>query len=147
MYILLTVKKLIYKPVGAFLDELDKRQSKFLRQCPEVEKRFDTCLYTSYGDLCFYSDEWVCNMRCISKSNVCHPPTKVVKQLNNGGHINEEKQNGKCHWGMKKCGEERCVSRYTPCNGVCWSEANPSLCGNNLCLSENQLRVSVNHDW
>ena len=109
---------------SAFLEMLDKRQSKFLQKCPDADDRLDACLHTSYGNICFYSSEWVCNGRCIGKSDVC---------LARGTA-------GKCHWGMKKCGN-KCVDRHSPCNGRCWNEANPNLCGDNLCLSEYQLLV------
>ena len=52
-----------------------------------------------------------------------------------------EEEETDCDWGLRKCGKTRCVSRYVPCDGRCWNEANPILCGNNLCLNENQLRV------
>ena len=125
------------------MNHLDKRQTKFLQQCPKVEKRFRPCFYTSYGDLCFYADEWVCNNQCISKGDVC----KQVNRLSNGtksqNHALEEDAL-KCDWGLKRCGENRCVSRYTPCDGKCWNEANPNLCGTNLCLHKNHVKVKLN---
>ena len=127
-----------------FLNHLDKRQTKFLQQCPEVENRLDPCFYTSFGDLCFYPDEWVCNNKCISKHNVC----RIRNPSNNTkSYINKTPLMGNdatCHWGLKRCGKNKCVSRYTPCEGKCWNEANPIPCGSNLCLNENQIRVSDN---
>ena len=57
-------------------------------------------------------------------------------------HVTEE-DGMKCDWGLKRCGKHSCVSRYTPCDGKCWNDANPMLCGSNLCLNENQLRVKI----
>ena len=135
------------------MSHLDKRKAKFLRQCPEVEKRFEPCLYTSFGDLCFYSDEWVCNKKCISKGDVCRNKKRKLTQdeLNNYDYNKtmnnlevDQEEDTVCDWGLKKCGKNHCVSRYTPCHGKCWNEANPSLCGSNLCLNEYQLRVRDN---
>ena len=118
---------------------MDKRQSKFLQKCPDVEKRLEPCYYTSFGDLCFYPNEWVCHGRCISKRDVCHRSI-VMSDLNSHIHSKDDDENV-CDWGLKRCGKNRCVSRYTPCQGKCWNDANPILCGNNLCLNENQIRV------
>ena len=122
---------------------MDKRQTKFLQQCPEVEKRLEPCFYTSYGDLCFYPDEWVCNNKCIAQRDVCHTRNLSVdlpSKFNNG----TENDGATCDWGLKMCGKAQCVSRYTPCQGKCWNDANPIPCGNNLCLNENQIRVGIN---
>ena len=131
--------KTICSILGKYANQMDKRQSKFLQKCPDVEKRLEPCYYTSFGDLCFYPNEWVCHGRCISKRDVCHRSI-VMSDLNSHIHSKDDDENV-CDWGLKRCGKNRCVSRYTPCQGKCWNDANPILCGNNLCLNENQIRV------
>ena len=128
---------------GTFLNHLDKRQTKFLQQCPEVEKRLKPCFYTSYGDLCFYPDEWVCNNKCISKHDICHIHKASNITTSKVDDVAKDEDGATCDWGLKRCGKNQCVSRYTPCQGKCWNEANPIPCGSNLCLNENQIRVSV----
>ena len=129
---------------------MDKRQIKFLERCPEVEKRFQPCLYTSFGDLCFYTDEWFCNNKCISKGDVCRNTKKeITGGILHTNRFNEtinhldakEEDDTVCDWGLQKCGTDRCVSRYTPCHGKCWNDANPTLCGTNLCLNEFQIKA------
>ena len=124
---------------------MDKRQTKFLQQCPEVEKRLEPCFYTSYGDLCFYPDEWVCNNKCIAQRDVCQTRNLGIDSYSkfNNGTVNDDVVT--CDWGLKMCGKSQCVSRYTPCQGKCWNDANPIPCGNNLCLNENQIRVSISN--
>ena len=97
-----------------------------------------------HGDLCFYPNEWVCNHKCISKHDICHIQKEANITTSKISNDAKEEDDATCDWGLKRCGKRQCVSRYTPCQGKCWNEANPIPCGSNLCLNENQIRVSVN---
>ena len=34
-----------------------------------------------------------------------------------------------------------CIGKTTPCNGHCWNPSYSHICGDNICLNENQLKV------